>query len=47
MSLGVSELVAISFLFEKGRKILLCELEDVNKVNDSMNVDLLLNTMVS
>lgn len=47
MSLGVSELVAISFLFEKCRKILLCELEDVNKVNDSMNVDLLLNTMVS
>ena len=32
MALGVIELVAISFLFEKCRKILLCELEDVSKV---------------
>lgn len=47
MSLGVSELVAISFLLKKCKKTLLCELEDVNKVNDSMNVDLLLNTMAS
>lgn len=33
MTLGVIELVAVSFLFEKCGKILLCELEDVSEVN--------------
>lgn len=32
MALEVTELVAVSFLIEKCRKSLLCELKDVNKM---------------